>query len=183
MCVKTFLWRLNWNTTMTKISSQRIGRPPLSVSVLCVLHFLLGIGAIFGGGAFIIDPSGELLGIPIQLLEGSFLGNFLLPGIILFFLFGVLPIYLSFAIIKQWSNAMFNAMNLFKDKHWSWTFSLYAGYGICIWIVVQVYIISGIYTIHLVYFFWGICIQIITLLPRSQAWFSVPSPRSVSQIF
>lgn len=149
-------------------------KPPILVKTLCILHFLLGIGAVFGGVAFMVDPSGELLGIPIRLLEDAPFTNYLLPGIILFYLFGILPIYLSIAIGRLSRNILFNRINIFKDKHWSWVFSLYVGFAICIWIFIQVYIISEMHAVHLLYFFWGISIQIITLLPKSQKWFISP---------
>lgn len=149
---------------------------PFFVKAICALHFLLGLGAVFGGGAFIIDPSGELLGIPLDLVENSIFPNYLIPGAILFMLFGVVPIYLSFVIPKQGESGMFEPINIFKEKHWSWALSLYIGFALCIWIVIQVYIIKGMHAIHLLYFFWGVFIQVLTLHPKSQRWFDLPTP-------
>ena len=145
--------------------------PPFPVKILAALHFVLGAGALFGGGALMIRPDGSLLGMPVGMLEGSVFPDFLIPGAILFGIFGLLPVYLSIAVIRKWPNRFLDRLNIFRDKHWSWICSLYVGYGICIWIITQVYIISGIHAIHLVYFFWGIFLQVLTLLPRSQNWF------------
>lgn len=50
-----------------------------------LLLFLLsfhGLGAIFGGGIFIISPMGKLFGMPLSILDNSPFTNFLVPGFI-----------------------------------------------------------------------------------------------------
>ncbi|WP_152416921.1 hypothetical protein [Paenibacillus sp. PAMC 26794] len=44
---------------------------------------------------------------------------------------------------------------LYPDR-WAWTFSLYTGFALIIWIMAQVYWIQDVSIIHLVYFAWGI---------------------------
>jgi hypothetical protein len=56
------------------------------INIHISLLAFLGIGAIGGGGALIISPSGKLLGgIPLSLLKNSPFNDFLIPGIILLF--------------------------------------------------------------------------------------------------
>lgn len=69
--------------------------------LLILLHLLLGIGAVFGGVVLVIDPSGELINMPITLLENSPFDSFLIPGIILFVVLGVLPLIVSFALATK----------------------------------------------------------------------------------
>ena len=44
---------------------------PLVLWLLIVLQFLLGLGAIVGGGVFILAPDGHLMQIPLDLLKGT----------------------------------------------------------------------------------------------------------------
>ena len=59
---------------------------------LVFLLALLGIGALYGGITLIIDPEGVLLGLPLTLLDHSMFKDFLIPGILLFALFGLIPV-------------------------------------------------------------------------------------------
>ncbi|MGF9698580.1 hypothetical protein [Paenibacillus sp. MABNR03] len=140
--------------------------------VLIILQGFLGIGAIVGGGALIIDPSGSLLNMPNSLLEHSPFGNFLLPGIILLLVLGVMPIVIAISLIVPFHWGIGGKLNLYPDRYWAWTFSLYTGFALHIWIMVQVYWIQNVTVIHLIYFAWGVVIQVVTLLPRVQRRYS-----------
>lgn len=60
--------------------------------LLAAMHGLIGIGAVAGGLMLMIDPSGKMLNIPASLLEKSPFTHFLIPGMILFLMLGVLPL-------------------------------------------------------------------------------------------
>src|ERR1700687_4815566 len=64
---------------------------PATVWALILLQLLLGLGALFGGGSFILSPDRSLLGVPLELLANSPFTNFLVPGLLLFFCVGVFP--------------------------------------------------------------------------------------------
>jgi hypothetical protein len=67
-------------------------KPNVTRNILLILLVFLGLGAIGGGGALIISPSGDLLKMPVSLIEKSPFSNFLVPGIILFSILGLVPI-------------------------------------------------------------------------------------------
>jgi hypothetical protein len=58
-------------------------------TVLGALQILIGIGAVGGGLALILDPSGSLLGIPLEVLGDSPFPDFLVPGLVLLIVNGV----------------------------------------------------------------------------------------------
>jgi len=61
-------------------------------NILLFLLAFLGLSAIGGVGALIISHSGKLLGgLPLSILERSPFDNFLVPGIILFVVLGLVP--------------------------------------------------------------------------------------------
>ncbi|MFS8082314.1 MAG: hypothetical protein ACMG51_02590 [Ginsengibacter sp.] len=70
-------------------------------NLLIAFLAFLGLGAIGGGGVFIISPSGKLMGMPLSMLNNSPFNNFLIPGIILFSFLGLVPILLIIALIKK----------------------------------------------------------------------------------
>lgn len=140
--------------------------------VLIILHGFLGIGGIIGGGGLIIDPSGSLLQIPNSLLEHSPFRNFLIPGIILLLVLGLMPIVIAISLKTQCHWKIGWKLNLYPDRHGAWTFSLYTGFALLIWIMVQVFWIQHVSIIHLIYFAWGVAIQVVTLLPGVQRRYS-----------
>lgn len=142
-------------------------KPIATRNVLILLLLFLGASAIGGGGALIISPSGKLLGgLPLAILTHSPFSDFLFPGIILFLVLGIFPCSISYALIKKPNNSIAEFFNLFKDMHWAWSFSLYIGFVLIIWIQVETIYIQGtgwLQTFHLLY---SIPIIFVALLPQ-----------------
>lgn len=135
-------------------------------NIFLVLLGFLGLGAIGGGGSLIISPTGELLGMPLSMLEKSPFNNFLVPGIILFLVLGLIPVLLIFALIKRPKSKLAETINFFKDMHWAWTYSIYIGFILIIWIQLQIVFIQGVHWLHTFYIFWAILIIFVALLPQ-----------------
>jgi hypothetical protein len=132
---------------------------------LLILLGLLGLGAIFGGGAMILDPTGSMIRLPLELLDHSILPNFLIPGIVLFLLFGLLPLLLFRPLLKKPYSRFFEGLNLLSDMHWAWTFVIYIGFGLIIWIQVQMTVIEDVHWVHDLYTYWAIFILAMALMP------------------
>lgn len=137
----------------------------LASRVLIGLQIFLGVGAIFGGGGLVFDPSGELIMMPIEILDEAPFNNFLIPGMILLLVLGILPIIISYGLITKREILLFNKLTMFKDMHWSWMFSLYMGFALIIWITMQVWFINAVSFVHVVYIGLGLLIQAVTMLP------------------
>ena len=140
--------------------------------LLAAMHGLLGLGAVIGGFMLILDPSGKLLNMPVSLLERS-PSDFLIPGMILLLVLGLCPIVICMALLRRIHWTLVEKLNLYPKLYWAWTFSLYTGYALLIWIIVQVYIIQTVSLIHLFYFALGLGIQMVTLLPDIQRRYSI----------
>jgi hypothetical protein len=81
---------------------QSTARPLPGIARLAVvLEVFLGVGALFGGGAFILGPDGHLLGMPTSLLAGSPFPSYLVPGIVLFTFVGVAPLLAAAMTIRR----------------------------------------------------------------------------------
>ncbi len=131
---------------------------------LVVLGFL-AIGAIGGGGVLIISPTGELMGMPLSVLDNSPFSSFLVPGIILFTVLGLVPLLLMFALVKKPESRLAGKINLFKDMHWAWTFSIYVAFMLIGWIQLQMVFLQSVHWLHTFYMFYAVAIILIALLP------------------
>ena len=75
-----------------------------AIKVVVVLLLLFnGIGALYGGYNFITDPSGGKMQIPLSYLEHSPFKDYLIPGIVLFCVNGLLSMLTIGAIILKLS--------------------------------------------------------------------------------
>ncbi len=108
---------------------------------LAILHFFVGIGALFGGGAAILDPV-EPLGVPAELLESSPFSNYLIPGLILFVVIGLGSIFSGFTAIS-------------KSKYQGYISSV-SSWALMIWIVVQCLMIRAVAFPHVLFFLIGL---------------------------
>jgi hypothetical protein len=134
-------------------------------NIYLVLLALLGIGAIFGGGVLIISPSGELFGMPLSMLVNSPFSDFLLPGVILFSVLGLMPCWVVWALIKKPIYKIAESLNFFTDMYWAWSFSIYTAFALIIWIQIEMYFVQSVHWSHTLYMFWAIAIIFVALLP------------------
>ena len=133
--------------------------------LLIVLQFLLGLGALAGGGTLVAAPDGSLMQMPLIMLKHSPFSSFLIPGMILFAMLGVYPLAVSYSL---WRKPIWNwpeTINPFKHMHWSWASSLAAGVILVIWITVQMLMLQSIAFLHVLYFVWGWVLILLTLIP------------------
>ncbi len=133
---------------------------------LIVLGFL-ALGAIGGGIVLIISPAGELIGLPVSEYKNIPFNSYLIPGIILFSVLGIAPLLLIIALLKKPKSRIAGLINIFKDMHWSWTFSIYIAFTLIGWIQIQLIFLHGpVYWLHTFYTFYAIFLIILALLPQ-----------------
>ncbi len=135
-------------------------------NVLIFLLGFLGLGAIGGGGVFILSPSGEMMHMPISAIDGSPFQSFLIPGIILFSVLGVIPLTLIYALIKKPAWRLPEFFNLFDDMHWAWSYCVYVGFAVIIWIQTEMTYMKMVHWSHSLYMGFAIVLIIVTLLPQ-----------------
>ncbi|MBV7337501.1 hypothetical protein KFU94_56585 [Chloroflexi bacterium TSY] len=109
---------------------------------LGVLQVLIGVGAVSGGLGLALDPSGASLGVPLELLEETPFATFLIPGIVLFTINGLSSLAGAAASFSKYRYAGEAAMAL--------------GAFLVVWILVQVYWMSGFHWLHWLYLILGI---------------------------
>jgi len=106
-------------------------------NILIGLLIFLGLGAIGGGGVLIVSPSGRLFGMPLSMLNKSPFADFLIPGIILFTVLGLVPCLVAYAMLKKPASRLAERFNFFWDMHWSRTGSIYVTFALIIWLQIE----------------------------------------------
>jgi len=107
---------------------------------MAVLHIFIGVGAIFGGMAAVLNPAAPM-GISADVLQGSPFSSFFIPGIILLGFFGL-------------GNLLAGAIVWRKSKITGYLGGFF-GAGMMIWIAVQCYILWAVTVLHVIYFLLG----------------------------
>jgi hypothetical protein len=92
-----------------------------------ILLLIQGLGGLAGGLSLTIRPDGSIMRMPVSLLDGSPFPDFLIPGLILLLVLGVLPLVALFG--------------LWQRRTWAWYAAFVAGCGLMIWILVEMTII------------------------------------------
>jgi hypothetical protein len=97
----------------------------------------IGITALFGGAALIVDPSGQSMGLELEVLAGSLFDDYRAPGIILFLAIGVLSSSVALLIATNYKNY---PLLIF-----------YQGLIITGWIMAQIYLLTETHMLQAVY--------------------------------
>lgn len=105
------------------------------------VHVFVGIGALAGGLAAIIDPN-EPLGVTAAELKSSPFSNFLIPGIILFTIIGL--------------GNVLSAVSLGIDFRFQGYISSIFSWALVIWIIVQCIMLESIVPLHIIFFVIGL---------------------------
>ena len=108
---------------------------------LVIIHLFVGIGALAGGLAAIINPISPM-GIPADSLRNSPFSDFLIPGVILFGFIGMGNIFGAFAF-------------RFKLRLQGYISAALGG-GLAIWIIVQCIMLWAVVPLHVIYFIIGL---------------------------
>jgi hypothetical protein len=132
--------------------------------LLYFLHFFLSVNAVIGGFMLMLKPDGSLLELDIIWLDKSPFNNFFLPGFLLFTFIGLLSGITLYGLLAKTNLKLFNAINIYNDKYWAWTYSLYTGISTIIWITIQL-ILTHYFWLQPLIIFIALGIIICTLMP------------------
>lgn len=99
-----------------------------SLYFLMILMLFQAISGLFGGIALVVDPSGELLQMPLFMLQGSPFNTFLIPGIILLTILGIFPMIIFYGLLKH--------------RIWAWIGALAVSVALIIWIGVEIWMVG-----------------------------------------
>lgn len=101
---------------------------PASVLALLLLLGFQGLSGVAGGLVLVYDSSGSTIGLPLELLEESPFGDYLVPGLVLLLVLGVAPCVVAIA--------------LWNRRRWARMAGLFVGGALVLWIGVQIALIG-----------------------------------------
>lgn len=131
-------------------------RKPAAVWVLLADLIVLGIGGLYGGILFLLDPSGALMGVPLSLLQDLPLRDFLLPGLFLLVVMGIAPLIL--------------AAGAWKHKRLAWQATLILGLVLLVWLGAEFVLWGYQAPIQIVTGVLDLILLGVILLPGTRRW-------------
>ena len=99
-----------------------------SIYFLIFIMALQSLSGLLGGVSLIIDPTGNMIDLPSSWLAGSMFQNYLIPGIILLVVLGILPLITLIGLVNGTKRSL--------------TYARLVGYALVIWIAVEIFIIG-----------------------------------------
>jgi hypothetical protein len=144
-------------------------RKPFAFYALSVCLAFQALSGLAGGIPLTFNPSGALL--PLSLLRGSPFGSYLVPGLILLVVLGIYPAIVFSGMIARPAWKWANALNLYKEQHWSLTHALYVGIILILWIDFEVMFIGYVHFAQTLYALLGVLITVLALLPSVKRYF------------
>lgn len=125
---------------------------PFAKVVSTILLTFVGFTALYGGWALMIDPTGEVLQMPVAYLYLSPFKNYFIPGAILFFVLGLGTILILPAVVLGKSNSII--------------FLILAGVVLNLWIISQMIMLGEINWFHAIYLSIGLMLILIGVIFR-----------------
>lgn len=122
----------------------------LSIAILAILC----ITALYGSYHMITDPTGNSLGLPFYLLNGTLLNSYLIGGWILLFTVALLSAVVIISIKK-------------KSRNYSFMIML-QGVVLCIFVIAQIVLLSQSFLIQYVYLFAGVLLIALGVLQNQR---------------
>lgn len=143
---------------------------PLGPAVLTILVALQALSGLGGGAFLVIDPSGELLGLPLSVLRRGPFVDFLVPGLILMLVLGVLPAFVAAAL---WTRPRWPALAPLErafGEHWSWVGAGVVGVGLVLWLAVELWAV-GASSLLVAYAVLALAIIAVALIPGTRRFY------------
>jgi len=122
-------------------------------TLLVILLVFLSLSGLFGI-SFLIDPSGELVEMPISLLDKLPIATFFLPGLFLLIVYGIGSSMITYGLLRQ----------LF----WAPVAGLLLGLVLIGWIIGQIILWGTPAMLQYIYLTVGIAIFLLSFIVRKQ---------------
>ena len=123
-------------------------------TLLVILLVFLSLSGLFGI-LFLIDPTGELVEMPLSLLDKLPIDTFFLPGLFLLIVYGIGSSVITYGLLRQ----------LF----WAPVAGLLLGLVLIGWVIGQIILWGAPVMLQYIYLTVGVAILLLSLIVRKQA--------------
>ena len=114
----------------------RISRP-VAVWLYVLCAHSLGFSAVYGGVVLLLERANVPLGMPLEWLDDTPFRDYFVPGLTLFSVFGIGPFVVVVGVPYR--------------RAWPWSGAFGLGIAQLVWIVVQVFFLRMLRSLHVVY--------------------------------
>ncbi len=150
-------------------------KKPVELYIIAVLMVVMGLMAIAGGGLLSIQPNGSLMNIPVTDLAGTWFPDFLIPGLLLLIMIGILPLFLTYALFARPGWGIFRRLNIYPDMAWPWSWAVYYGLLLVLWIIIEIHLVGYHTIVQAIVAVWGVVIVAVALRPKIRRYFTNPN--------
>ena len=146
-------------------------RRPFALWLLSFFLVFLGLGGLYGGIAMLTDPTGGSLQMAdvLPLLPVS---NFVLPGLFLLFVMGLMPFFLIYALLTRPNWPWADALSHLTGHHWAWLGTLTVGIVLIVWLSIQGLLIGFKWPIQYITGADGLLIILVSLVPGVRKYYT-----------
>jgi hypothetical protein len=109
---------------------------PIALWFLLFWLFLLAFGGLYGGIAMLLDPSGGLLQMT-EVLPFLPVSNYVLPGLFLLVIMGVIPLILIYGLWARPDGLDGKTFYFRMQYHWAWTGTVCLSIILAFWLFLQ----------------------------------------------
>jgi hypothetical protein len=110
---------------------------PRALWPLLAMMGILSIGGFIGGISFVADPTGDGIGAHVSWLDQTPVSDFLLPGLFLLVVYGLVPLLLMCGLVWRFSPGFLRRLNGRIGHQWSWAGTIAVGSVLMSWIVYE----------------------------------------------
>jgi hypothetical protein len=127
------------------------------------LAVFLSLSALSGGYFLWSDPTGKAMQLSLDWLKPTPFKDYLIPGLILFSVLGVYPLFVIYGLLAQFSG------------RWVWLAAVLLGVATLVWLIVEVLMIGFVHpvllTLQVAYGLLGLGLFVLPFTPGMRSKF------------
>jgi hypothetical protein len=150
---------------------------PHALWPLLAMMGILSIGGFIGGISFVADPTGDGIGAHLSWLDQTPVSDFLLPGLFLLVVYGLVPLLLMCGLVWRFSPGFLRRVNGRIGYQWSWAGTIAVGSVLMIWIVYELTVLPERMVLQPILLAVGALMVAIPLLPPIRRYCSAAKKR------
>lgn len=147
---------------------------PMGVILMVLCLLFIGVGGVYGGVAFITEPSGALLGMTPDFLRPLPLDSFFLPGLFLFVVMGILPLILTVVLWQRTAWLWGQGFQYLTHEHWTWSATALFSYLLLGWLLFEVILFGFGAPIQWIMALVAVVLYALCHLPSVRTYYAVP---------
>ncbi|OGS44452.1 MAG: hypothetical protein A3K76_03580 [Euryarchaeota archaeon RBG_13_57_23] len=126
------------------MNDSKTGHRPAALKVLVALEGVFAIVGFMSGYGLLSSPSGEGLGLSIDLLDNAPVSDYTLVGLFFVAFYGILPSMTAYGLWTRRRWRWTDAVNKWTGQLWGWTATAALGIIMLLWIVVELIFVGAL---------------------------------------